>query len=81
MRKEDVIRLLRENMEKIKEFGVKRIGIFGSVSRDDLRKSTAKLNGVRLQGQGISSYISTLDWIEIFCGKSSLQRVCSKNPW
>ncbi len=40
MRKEDVIRLLRENMEKIKEFGVKRIGIFGSAARDELRENS-----------------------------------------
>ena len=40
VRKEDVIRLLRENMEKIKEFGVKRIGIFGSAARDELREDS-----------------------------------------
>ena len=40
MRKEDVIRLLRENMIKIKEFGVKRIGIFGSAVRDELREDS-----------------------------------------
>ena len=40
MRKEDVIRLLRENMEKIKEFGVKKIGIFGSAVRDELKENS-----------------------------------------
>ncbi len=35
MKKEEVIRLLRENMEEIKKFGVKRIGIFGSVVRGE----------------------------------------------
>ncbi len=34
MRKADVIKLIRENREKLKEFGVKRIGLFGSVVRD-----------------------------------------------
>ncbi len=35
MRKKDVVGLLRKNREKIKEFGVKRIGIFGSVARNE----------------------------------------------
>ena len=35
MKKEEVIRILKENMEDIKKFGVKRIGIFGSVVRDE----------------------------------------------
>jgi len=37
MRKEEVIRLLRENKGKLREFGVKRIGIFGSAVRNELR--------------------------------------------
>ena len=35
MAKDEVIRLLRENMDSIKCFGVKRIGIFGSVARHE----------------------------------------------
>ena len=31
--KEEVIRKLRDNMDKIRSFGVKKIGIFGSVAR------------------------------------------------
>jgi len=33
--KEEVIRKIRESREKIKEFGVKRIGLFGSVLRGE----------------------------------------------
>ena len=36
MRKEEVIKLLRENMGKLREFGVRKIGIFGSAARDEL---------------------------------------------
>ena len=36
MRRDEVIKLLRENMERIRKFGVKRIGIFGSAARDEL---------------------------------------------
>ncbi len=34
MTKEEVLQKLRENKNKIKEFGVKKIGIFGSFSKD-----------------------------------------------
>lgn len=34
MNKEEILKKLRENKEKIKAFGVKRIGIFGSFARD-----------------------------------------------
>ena len=35
MRKNEILKVIRENREKIKEFGVKRIGIFGSFARDE----------------------------------------------
>ena len=35
MKKEKTIKILKENMSEIKKFGVKRIGIFGSVARDE----------------------------------------------
>ena len=40
MRKEEVIKLLRENLKEIKKFGVKRIGIFGSSARDEIREDS-----------------------------------------
>jgi len=40
MRKEEVLKILRENMDKIKSFGVKRIAIFGSAARDELKKDS-----------------------------------------
>ena len=35
MNKDEVIRRIRENYGEIKKFGVKRIGIFGSVVREE----------------------------------------------
>lgn len=35
MKKEEVIEKIRENKEKIESFGVRRIGIFGSVVRGE----------------------------------------------
>jgi predicted nucleotidyltransferase len=40
MRKDEVLKILRENMDKIKSFGVKRIAIFGSAARDELKKDS-----------------------------------------
>ncbi len=40
MRKAEVVRILRENMEEIRKFGVRRIGIFGSAVRDELREDS-----------------------------------------
>ena len=37
MRKKEVVELLRQNRDKLREFGVKRVGIFGSAARDELR--------------------------------------------
>lgn len=35
MKKEEIIKRIRENKDKIKGFGVKRIGIFGSIVRGE----------------------------------------------
>lgn len=40
MRKVEVVRILRDNMEEIRKFGVRRIGIFGSAVRDELREDS-----------------------------------------
>lgn len=36
MGKSDVLRILRENLPRIQDFGVSRIAIFGSAARDEL---------------------------------------------
>ncbi|GAB6078983.1 nucleotidyltransferase [Hydrogenobaculum acidophilum] len=38
--KDDVMLILRNNIKQIKKFGVKRIGVFGSASRNELREDS-----------------------------------------
>ena len=40
MRKQEIIEILHKNMDTLKAFGVKRIGIFGSAARDELREDS-----------------------------------------
>ena len=40
MDKEEIIRRIRENYEEIRKFGVKRIGIFGSIVRGEAREDS-----------------------------------------
>ena len=40
MRKKEVVELLKQNKDKLREFGVKRVGIFGSAVRDELREDS-----------------------------------------
>ncbi len=40
MERGEVVRLIKENYEEIKRFGVKRIGIFGSVVRGEAREDS-----------------------------------------
>ncbi len=40
MKKDEVIRKLQENMDKIKGFGVKKIGIFGSIVREEAKEES-----------------------------------------
>ncbi len=40
MNKEEILKKLRDNMGKIKSFGVKRIGIFGSAVRDGMTEKS-----------------------------------------
>jgi len=36
----EIIKLLKENKKKLKKFGVKRIGVFGSVVRGELKEDS-----------------------------------------
>ncbi len=38
MTREEILQKLRESRDKLRQFGVKRIGIFGSAVRDELRE-------------------------------------------
>ncbi len=40
MKKEEIVEKIRENEDKLKTFGVKRIGIFGSVVRGEAKEES-----------------------------------------
>ena len=40
MNKEEIIRKIRENRKKIESFGVKKIGIFGSIVRGEAKEDS-----------------------------------------
>ena len=40
MKKEEILRRIRENREKIRSFGVRRIGIFGSAVREEMTEKS-----------------------------------------
>jgi len=40
MNKEEILKKIRENREKIRSFGVKRIGIFGSAIREEMTEKS-----------------------------------------
>ncbi|MHA1231577.1 MAG: nucleotidyltransferase domain-containing protein [Candidatus Helarchaeota archaeon] len=40
LRKEEILRKIRENREKIDEYGVTKMGIFGSAARDEITEKS-----------------------------------------
>lgn len=71
MRKEEVIRILRENIDKIREFGVKRIGIFGSVARDEANEESDIDFVVEFEENrgGMKDFIGLIDYLENLFGR------------
>jgi len=71
MRKEEVIRILRENMDKIREFGVKRIGIFGSVARDEADEESDIDFVVEFEENrgAMRDFIGLIDYLENLFGR------------
>ena len=66
MRKAEVIRKLRKHMKEIEKFGVKRVAIFGSVVRDELKKdSDIDLVVEFKEGRGsMKDFIGLIDYLE-----------------
>jgi len=79
MKKEEVIKRLRENMDKIKGFGVKRIGIFGSVVRGEAKeKSDIDFVVEFEEGKAtFNNFCALIDFLEELFGK----RVDVLTPW
>jgi len=40
IKKEEVLKTLKDNMDKIKGFGVRRIAVFGSVAKDEIKEDS-----------------------------------------
>ncbi len=70
MKREEVIRLLRENMDEIKKFGVKRIGIFGSVVRNEATDESDVDIVVEFEEHrgGMKDFIGLIDFLEDLFG-------------
>ena len=71
MRRDDVVNTVRENMEKIKSFGVKRVGIFGSVSRDEADENSDIDFVVEFEKDrgGMKDFVGVIDYLENLFGK------------
>jgi hypothetical protein len=47
MTRDEILRKLEENRETIRGFGVRRLGVFGSYARDEVRGASAGRGGSR----------------------------------
>ncbi|RLA75358.1 MAG: nucleotidyltransferase [Epsilonproteobacteria bacterium] len=67
----ELIQKLRENKGKLREFGVKRIGIFGSFARDEAREDSDVDVVVELEkGRGTFSNVARLiEFLENLLGR------------
>ena len=66
--RKEILRLLEANREKIKSFGVKRIGVFGSVARgEETEKSDVDVL-VELSKETFDAYMSLLFFLEDLFG-------------
>jgi predicted nucleotidyltransferase len=70
--KEEILRILRENMDKIRSFGVKRIAIFGSAVRDELKKDSDIDFVVEFEEDrgNMKDFIGLIDFLENLLGRS-----------
>ena len=71
MKKEDVLKVLREHMDEIRQFGVKRIGIFGSVVRGDAGKDSDIDFVVEFEEHrgGLKDFIGLIEFLEVLFGR------------
>jgi uncharacterized protein len=62
--RQEILQLLESNTKKIKSFGVKEIGVFGSVVRDE-QKATSDVDVlVELTKETLDGYMSLLFFLE-----------------
>lgn len=64
MRKEEVVKLLKDNMEQIKKFGVKNVGIFGSSVRDELNDNSDIDLVIEFERVSLKNFIELVEFLE-----------------
>lgn len=65
----EIFRLLESNLDKIKSFGVKRLGIFGSVARDEQTENSDVDVLVELEKETFRGYMGLLLFLEDLFGR------------
>jgi predicted nucleotidyltransferase len=65
----DILRLLEVNRDKIRSFGVKRLGIFGSVARDEQTENSDVDVLVELEKETFRGYMGLLLFLEELFGR------------
>ena len=64
----EILRLLEENRERIKTFGVKEIGVFGSVARGEQSENSDVDVLVDLENKTFDAYMNLLFFLEELFG-------------
>lgn len=65
----EIFRLLESNRDKIKSFGVKRLGVFGSVARDEQTENSDVDVLVELEKETFRGYMGLLLFLEDLFGR------------
>ena len=65
----DIIRLIAANREKIRTFGVRKLGIFGSVARDEQTEDSYVDVLVELERETFRGYMGLLVFLEELFGR------------
>jgi predicted nucleotidyltransferase len=68
-KKEDALRLIAENRDRVKSFGVRQIGLFGSLVRGDHQASSDVDVLVDLERNTWKDYCQLLDLLEDLFGR------------
>ncbi len=66
MKMRDIEKILNENMDALRRFGVKRIGVFGSASRDEISEESDIDFVVEFSESrgGMKDFIGLIDFLE-----------------
>jgi uncharacterized protein len=65
----EILKLLEANREKIKSFGVKQIGVFGSVARNEQTEASDVDVLVELEKETFNAYMNLLFFLEELFGR------------